>query len=190
MDQKFLGESYDLVKRFWAENLSSIAPIYADEIFVPKEIHKAYTQVTGIPNFHASVAHPFAIFLDPCIGIPSPKNTARKPTKKHAPLPFIKDAFKNYHPEFLICFDQSYSRNGNKESCMEEKLNALKVNGLCAFYYTSHANFLFVSESAEIASSIRKRLLDLGIPSERLKPNESYAATLDIQIPDSRTREG
>jgi hypothetical protein len=172
MDQKFLGDSYDLVKRFWAENLSSIAPIYADGKFVPEEIREIYTKITGIPIFHPLVAHPFAIFLDPSTGIPSPNNAARKPTRKHAPLQYITEIFETYRPEFLICFDQSYSRGRNKESCMEEKRDALTTKGLCAFYYTSHANFLLVSESAKITNSIRKQLLDLGIPAERLKPNE------------------
>jgi hypothetical protein len=172
MDQQFLGDSYDLVKRFWAENLSSIAPIYADERFVPKEIREEYTKITGIPIFHSSIAHPFAIFLDPCTGIPTKTNTASKPTKKHAPLPFIIEFLEKYHPEFLVCFDQSFSFNRCKESCMEEKINALTSTGLCAFYYTSHANFLFVSESASITRSIRKQIMNLGIPGWRIKPNE------------------
>jgi hypothetical protein len=172
MDQNFLGDSYDLVKRFWAENLSSIAPIYADERFVPEEIRKDYTQITRLPIFNSSVAHPFAIFLDPCTGIPSPKRGARKPTKKYAPLLFIIDVFEKFHPKFLICFDQSFGFNENMESCMKEKLNVLTTNGLCGFYYTSHANFLFVGKSADVTNVLRQRLLDKGIPEWRLKSGQ------------------
>jgi histidinol-phosphate/aromatic aminotransferase/cobyric acid decarboxylase-like protein len=55
---------------------------------------------------------------------------------------------------------------------MQEKMNELTSRGLCAFYYTSHANFLFVSESDSTTSSIKERLLSLGIPGWRLKPNQ------------------
>ena len=55
---------------------------------------------------------------------------------------------------------------------MEEKRTALTADGLFAFYYTSHANFLFVSESDSTISSIKERLLSLGIPVWRLKPTE------------------
>jgi hypothetical protein len=174
MDQEFLGDSYDLVKRFWAENLSSIATIYADERFIPEEIRHAYTRMTRIPLFHKSIPHPFAIFLDPCTGIPRLKNRARRPTKKYAPLPFIIEVFEQHHPEFLVCFDQSFGRNDDKEACMEEKRGELFSKGLHTFYFTSHANFLFVSESPEIISSIKKLLLELGIPHTRFKPNEQY----------------
>lgn len=172
MDQEFLGDSYDLVKRFWAENLSSIAPIYADERFVPDGIRDAYTKMTRIPLFQHSVSHPFAIFLDPCTGIPRLTNPLRKPTKKYAPLPFIVEVFEKYHPEFLICFDQSFGYNESKEVSMEEKRTQLTSNGLFAFYFSSHANFLFVSESYETITVLRKRLITLGIPDARLKPHD------------------
>lgn len=169
MDQNFLGDSYDLVKRFWAENLSSIAPIYADERFISEKIREEYTLITRIPILNPSTAHPYAIFLDPCTGIPSPKNPARNPTKKRAPLPFIVSVFEKDHPEFLICFDQSFGFNEEKKHCMKEKLNHLASRGLHAFYYTSHANFLFVSESDSMISSIKERLLSAGIPNRRLE---------------------
>jgi hypothetical protein len=168
MDEKFLGDSYDLVKRFWAENLSSIAPIYADERLIPIKIRDEFTRVTRIPIFNPSVARPFAIFLDPCTGIPSPNHTASKPTKKHAPLQCIVNIFKTLHPKFVICFDQSFSRGGKTRTRIEEKMDVLTANGLYAFYYTSHANFLFVAESAAVTSVLRQRLLDKGIPNSRL----------------------
>lgn len=174
MDEKFLGDSYDLVKRFWAESLSSIAPIYADETFIPEEIRKDYIKITGIPIFDSSVVRPFALFLDPCTGIPSPKHAASKPKKEYASLTSIINVFEKHHPQFLICFDQSFSRgkDKNKELRMEEKRGALTAKELCSFYFSSHANFLFVSESAATANLIRKQLLGSGIPRWRLIPNE------------------
>ncbi len=62
---------------------------------------------------------------------------------------------------------------------MRDKMNELTSRGLCTFYYTSHANFLFVAESAAIADSIRKQLLVKGIPGWRLKPTEQSPADTD-----------
>jgi hypothetical protein len=90
----------------------------------------------------------------------------------YAPLPFILEVFEKHAPEFLVCFDRSFGFNDSKEVCVEEKRGVLISKGLSAFYYTSHANFLFVSESEAITSSIRKQLLDRGIPTWRLKPND------------------
>lgn len=177
MRREFLGDSYDLVKRFWAESLSSIAPIYAYETFIPKEICEEYIQITRIQIFHSQVAHPFALLLDPCTGIPSPKKTRRKLSKEYVPIQFIVETFETYYPEILICFDQSFSHGEDKELSMEEKRNALTANGLCSFYYSSHANFLFVSKSAATASLVRKQLLGRGIPASRLKPDEQSPTT-------------
>jgi len=168
MDGNFLGDSYDLVKRFFAENLSSIAPIYADKRFIPDEIHEAYFQITRIPMFHESVEHPFAIILDPCTGIKLKCSSKASPTKAHVPLPYIREVFEKYRPDFLISFDQSFSRNGKKEPLMYEKINVLNSNGISAFYFSSHANFLFASESMNTIRLIWQRLLKLGVPNGRL----------------------
>jgi len=48
MRETYLGDSYDLVKRFWYESLKSIAPLYAHPRFVPPAIHSKYTAVTSI----------------------------------------------------------------------------------------------------------------------------------------------
>jgi hypothetical protein len=172
MEREFLGDSYDLVKRFWVNSLSPIAPIFADETFVPKEIREEYTLITRIPVFNPSIEHPYAVFLDPCTGIPSPRNPTRNATRKYAPLPFLVNIFERYHPKFLICFDQSFGFNEEKKDCMREKLNVLTSRGLFAFYYTSHANFLFVSESDSTIGSIKERLMSAGIPVKRLETNE------------------
>ncbi len=45
----YLGDSYDLVKRFWSESLRSVGPLYAYSRFVPADIRVQYTAVTSIP---------------------------------------------------------------------------------------------------------------------------------------------
>lgn len=42
MDERFLGDSYDLVKRFWAESLRPIGELYADIAFVPEKLREKF----------------------------------------------------------------------------------------------------------------------------------------------------
>ena len=165
MDEKFLGDSFDLVKRFFAQTLSSIATVYADGAFVPEEMRTAYSKVTGVPIFDDLAERPFALLLDPCTGI----RVEGKPTKNYVSPCDIARVFKRYHPQFLVCFDQSFSFAGQKDFCMEVKMRKLTLEGLHVLYYASHANFLFAAESHEIIDSIRDQLLNAGIPAFRLK---------------------
>ena len=38
MDEQWLGDSYDLVKRFWKKSLEPVAPLYSHPRFVPSTI--------------------------------------------------------------------------------------------------------------------------------------------------------
>ena len=46
MDEKYLGDSYDLVERFFSQVLDPIARLYAHSKFVPPEIRDPYTKIT------------------------------------------------------------------------------------------------------------------------------------------------
>jgi hypothetical protein len=48
MQRKHLGDSYDLVKRFWADNLVSFGQLLAHPRFVPNEIRSEYKTLTGV----------------------------------------------------------------------------------------------------------------------------------------------
>ncbi len=84
MRELYLGDSYDLIKRFWSESLRSIAPLYAHPRFVPSGIRTQYAQVTGISVFDAPPLGPFGILLDPPTGIPLPSESANGATASHA----------------------------------------------------------------------------------------------------------
>lgn len=167
VDQSYLGDSYDLVKRFLAGSVSSIAKDYADSFFIPAQIRDAYSKVTGVLIFEPPVQSPFAILLDPCTGIPL--DAARdEPTTTHVPIKYIMKVLEEHGPKFLICFDQSFSRGASKDGLMREKIRALGKGGLKVFYYSSHANFLFASKSAEIIDRVKNQLQNSGIPASRL----------------------
>src|SRR5271166_4736257 len=98
MEAKFMGDSFDLVKRFWAEALGRIAPLYAHPQFVPVEIRESYQRLTTIPVLPTHPQGGFGILLDPHTGIPLPLNTGRASRLSHATLSFIARVNEELHP--------------------------------------------------------------------------------------------
>ena len=169
MDQKYLGDSYDLVKRFFCQVLSPITPLYAHEKFVPPGIREAYTKLTKIQILGTRPQGRFGILLDPDTGA-----TDGHATKKHVSLQFIADLNREFRPTYMICFDQSYHRKheNDKKGQRGEKLRRLRALGLQSFYYSSPAPFLFVAESREVFDVIFDLLRFEGIPDRFLQRPE------------------
>lgn len=172
MRDKYLGDSYDIVKRFWAENLRAIAHLYAHPKFIPAEIRLQYTAATSISVFESGMASAFGILLDPHTGIRLPSKSSNGATASHATLPFIAQVFEELQPKYVICFDQSYHRvhELDRTGQMQTKMAYLKDQGLFSFYYVSHAPFLFIAKEPGTLTAIRNRLVSLGIPKGRLQP--------------------
>lgn len=174
MRDLYLGDSYDLVKRFWAENLRSVAPLYAHPRFVPTGIRLQYTSVTSVPILVPDELPqgPFGLLRDPHTGIPLPTEFSRKATASHAPLSFIVEINQQLRPTYMICFDQSYHRRHelSRPEQMERKRGFLQGQGIRSFYYDSHAPFFFMAEESENLATVRNRLVSLGVPQNRFKP--------------------
>lgn len=167
----YLGDSYDLVKRFWAESLRPLAPLYSHPRFVPAGIRARYTAVTSIPVLDTDnlPREPFGLLLDPHTGIPMPSESLAEPTASHAPLPFIVQIHERLRPAYMICFDQSYHRHHelSRPEQLEKKREFLRGQGINSFYYDSHAPFLFMARAAQTLTAARSRLVSLGVPEER-----------------------
>lgn len=141
MQEKFLGDSYDLVKRFWAERLPVekllIAPLYAHPQFVPVAIRPRFCKLTKMKMFDPDNCPEgeFGLFLDPDTGIPLPDGSHREVTVKHAPLTFIVQEIKHLQPAYTICFDQSHHRapDVGKSEQMKKKMEFLQNEGLHSF---------------------------------------------------------
>lgn len=170
MLEKYLGDSYDIIKRFWHEALAPIAPLYAHPKFIPAELRTRFTTLTLIPMLDS---HPktFGLLIDPHTGIPLPKEDEIRATVSYASLPFIVETERELSPLYMVCFDQSYHRKHelDKKGQRAEKMRFLQKQGLSSFYYVSHAPFLFVAREPVVLKSIRDRLLALGIPAIRLE---------------------
>jgi|SRR6266545_3515339 len=165
----YLGDSYDLVKRFWFTSLGVVAPLYAHPRFVPVAIRAQYTAVTSIPILDAdNPPKKYGLLLDPHTGIPLPDELVGEATASHAPLPFIVRESERLHPAYVVCFDQSHHRQHElgREAQREAKREFLRQRGIASFYYISHAPFLFMAKDSVTLSAIRDRLIALGIPEE------------------------
>jgi len=176
MKECFLGDSYDVVKRFWAQSLHSLAPLYAHPRFIPAAIRAQYSLITTIPVFDLPGAMPdvpFGVLLDPNTGIPLPNESSSiTATADHAPLDFIARLMDEYAPSYLICFDQSHHRvqNFDKKSQRRKKTDYLfQEHGLSAFYYVSHAPFLFTSQAPQSLTAVLDRLTSIGVPRSRFE---------------------
>jgi hypothetical protein len=173
----YLGDSYDVVKRFWSESLRLIAPLVAHSTFVPQALRVEYTALTSIPILYSRPNHPFGVLFDPDIGIPLPDKFMEGATVSYAPLLFIVRTNAELHPDYMICFDQSHHRRHklSKEGQREAKREFLREKGILSFCYVSHAPFLFMSQSAETLAAIGDRLMSLGVPGCRFEPNAEGA---------------
>jgi hypothetical protein len=172
MRGKYLGDSYDLVKRFWSENLGGIAPLYAHPRFIPAQIHGLYEAVTLIPIFvpESAPKGSFGILLDPDTGIPLPKSSQRT-TVSHATLHFIIQVIEEFRPKYVICFDQSCHRKHelSRAKQRQAKMEFLSDRGFASFYYVSHAPFLFITKTMGSLAAIRAHLMSRGIPGRLLE---------------------
>ena len=120
--------------------------------FVPSPIRSQYTAVTKIPILDARPEGAFGLLLDPHTGVPVADGLSSSASVGHAPLSFIVELNQKLRPEYLICFDQSYHRKHSlsKKGQMEAKLTFLHEKGMHAFYYVSHASFLFIAQKKPV----------------------------------------
>ena len=140
MREKYLGDSFDIVKRFWAKHLAVIGPLFAHPRFVPPALSDAYTALTSIPIYDRSaplsVQKTFGILLDPHTGVPLPSEVGEL-NASHAPLGFIEAEWQQLKPTYMVCFDQSYHRR--HELCRKDqrmcKMFWLNEHNIYSFYY-------------------------------------------------------
>ena len=176
MDDKYLGDSYDLVKRFFWQELREIAPLYADPRFVPKQIRAKFSLITKIPMLtEVPSGSDFGLLLDPDTGIKAPGCSCSKGNKKHVSLEQIVEYLKQPPtPKYIVCFDQNHHRKSvlspqKQRAC---KMKFLQENVLHSFYYASHAPFLFVTPQEDTLRLIRERLSKAGIPLCKIQTYE------------------
>ena len=114
---------------------------------------------------------PYSILNDPDTGIRLPNGRNQSQSRKHIALPTIGAQLRLDGARCVITFDQSTDRVGEHkpDQQRQSKMRYLADNGLFAFYYVSHAPFLFTFSSEEPRQELRQRLSSFGIPGTRLE---------------------
>ena len=175
MKRDYLGDSYDAVKRLWQQVLADWAPLYADPWFIPEDLRGEFTRLTGISMLPDSPQQPYSILNDPDTGIRLPGEKNQEESRAHIALPRIRNQLQQPGLRFVITFDQSDYRHSKlkRDQQRHAKMRFLAEAGLFAFYYVSHAPFLFAFPDANSQSQLRERLQGFGIPNDRFETNES-----------------
>ena len=174
MKHDYLGDSYDAVKRLWQEALSEWAPLYAEPRFIPKDLQEKFSRLTGVPMLGDAPSGPSSILNDPDTGIRLPDEDNQTESRTHIVLPTIRKQLQRHAARAVITFDQSdYRHSGlSHDQQRRAKIRYLAEAGLFAFYYVSHAPFLFAFPDANTRQQLRERLLSFGIPDSRFESHE------------------
>jgi len=162
----YLGDSYDLVKRFWCRELSNLGysvvvdPMFTGEWNVREQ---SYLDLIGASPVKPSreQAGKSALFLDPDTGINS------KGGPKH--VSFRRIASETKQHDIVFSFDQSFSRQHDTGTVMNSKLESLAALGCQAMYYDSHARFLFAANDPERLDELYAGVVALGLPTTRIR---------------------
>ena len=170
MKRAFLGDSYDAVKRLWQEAFSQWAPLLAEPRFIPEEIRDDFTAITRIPLIIDHCPPAYSIFNDPDTGIRLPDRTNQREGATHINLVTIAKQLGNPAVRCVVTFDQSHHRESGFTPAAQRdaKVLCLRRQGMHAFYYVSHAPFLFASATEAHLQEARERLLSVGIPEHRI----------------------
>jgi hypothetical protein len=170
MHEQYLGDSFDILKRFWVHLLSPTASMLAHPRFIPRDLQIRFTQLTGAPIFdpNSPPRTAYSLLLDPHTGIPLPQAVNQNLRVSHAPIDFIASLFNDSALAFIACFDQTTKREPGISLVdqLDRKREQLLTHKISSFYYVSHAPFLFASRSPETLTAIRQSMIDAGIPTE------------------------
>ena len=169
MKREYLGDSYDAVKRLWQQVLADWAPLYAEPQFLPENLRKDFTRLTRIPMLTTQHPRNYSILNDPDTGIRLPGEANQAVRRTHISIATIIKQLREEGPRCVVTFDQSHYRNSDLKGDEQRlaKMESLGVSGFPAFYYVSHAPFLFAFPNSEAQAELLSRLTDAGIPEDR-----------------------
>ena len=171
MKRKYLGDSYDALKRLWHDLLSDWAPLYATQAFIPLDLQQDFTLLTRIPMLPDDPPSIYSILNDPDTGIRLPGVKNQKEGRSHISMKTIINQLRDSGAQCVITYDQSNYRNiGMKlDEQRKVKMGQILSEGFHGFYYVSHAPFLFAVPNNDALSQIQNILKTAGIPRNRFE---------------------
>jgi hypothetical protein len=170
MKRKFLGDAYDLAKRFILDSTRPISEVFCIPMFTdfPENEKEMFSRLIGVPIIKEQIndvnndLYGKGVFLDPNTGITD------EPSREHVSFDQIAFLLEK-GAKFVIVFDQSFVRKKDKSKKEQviKKLEKLQRKKIEAFYYVSHASFLFASKNRDTATQLKEQLLKRGIPEDK-----------------------
>ena len=165
MNPAYFGDSYDLVKRFFCEQLASLGYTVYVEAMLTGEWAGAeaeFFKLIGASPLGEGQAskEATAVFVDPDTGVHS------KASLRHVSLSRLVVLSSQY--PLVFAFDQSFSRQATFPESLHAKLAQLEQLGAHGMYYNSHARFLFVAKEGATLQRLKAQMVGLGLPASRL----------------------
>ena len=182
MHPKFLGDSYDLVKRSLLACLRELGPWHVHPMFATRyddDLIQRYQHLLGVELIttdpiparpwrqdHIALAHQFGnVLFDPDTGLKCAG--FGRAARRFLCLDELLDA-AHARPAAITCvFDQSLS-HGQSRPELQAKANKLHELGLPSFAYYSHACFVFASVNTTRLEAAHDLLIQAGLPECRL----------------------
>lgn len=165
MNLEYFGDSYDLVKRFFVQELCALEYEVAIDPLCTGDWDGAeedFFRLVGARH-RTDVANGSdrrALLLDPDTGVNG------KGGKRHVSFSQVVDEARDF--SVVFAFDQAFSRQGNSSEMIQEKVRMLRSLGAYPMYYDSHARFLFVSLRHDLIHELWHHLVKIGLPKRRL----------------------
>lgn len=164
MNSSYLGDSYDVVKRFFCGMARSAGySVYVDPMFTgdwtsaQRSAYLRFLEASAVQP--TSAKGPAALLVDPDTGIRS------RPGASHATFDLIVERCRQF--ALVLVFDQAFARNQNGRQIMTGKLKSLRALGVRGLYYDSHARFLLCSLSSSRVMRFQKALIQVGLSPAR-----------------------
>ena len=163
MNPMFVGDSYDIVKRFFVGELRTLGySVKFDGCYTgdwrPDEKQRFLKLISM--DMPSVTTNRRALFLDPDTGV------REKRGPKHVTFDRIAEETKKH--ELVVAFDQSFSYGCNYAEAIADKSKKMKERNCHSMFYDSHARFLFASGKASSIRKLRQHLISLGLPRARL----------------------
>ena len=167
MKRDYLGDSYyDAVKRLWQQVLSDWATTLRGSTVHSRRPSRRVHTADGHFDAARRASAPYSILNDPDTGIRLPGENNQEESRAHIALPRIRNQLQQPGLRSVITFDQSDYRHSElkRDQQRHAKMRFLAEAGLFAFYYVSHAPFLFAFSDANSRLQLSRAIAGLRHP--------------------------
>jgi hypothetical protein len=163
MNPKYLGDSYDIVKRFFCDVSRSLGyTVYVDPMYTgswSRGASRSFLRLIGARELAMTVTSPAVLLIDPDKGIRD------RPGPAHTTFSTVAGRCE----QFTLClvFDQAFSRGPHVRDDLVRKLRSLRALGIRGVYFDSHTRFLICGKKPAPVMRFQKALSEAGVPRDR-----------------------